>query len=243
MSATIIARRCALCIDDPREFRDPRPKNHLVDVTGQTFNRLYVEHFLGIGASRKAFWCCTCRCGTAAIIIGSHLRNNNSASCGCIRKENQLAMHQTHGLSHTKEFSVWQGMIQRCQNPHQPAYKYYGGRGITVCDRWLLFENFYADMGDRPEGLSLERKDNDQGYSPDNCYWATRSEQMNNTRANRLFTWENETYTLAQLARKVGQTYGGLYARLDHWPDSLEHILTAPPKRRGRHTRASKKEN
>lgn len=89
----------------------------------------------------------------------------------------------SHGLYKSKEYKIWEGMIQRCHNKNSSTYKYYGGRGITVCDRWKLFINFYADMGEKQKGLTIERIDNDLGYSPNNCKWATMSEQNKNKRA------------------------------------------------------------
>ena len=91
---------------------------------------------------------------------------------------------RTHGKTHSPEYYVWSAMVQRCTNPNNPQYKWYGARGIKVCEPWLKFDNFYADMGDRPEGLEIDRIDNDGNYAPSNCKWSTRKEQMNNMRRN-----------------------------------------------------------
>jgi hypothetical protein len=145
----------------------------LIDMSGQIFGRLTV-----IGRSTKAnstgavFWCCRCECGTETETSGVNLRSGQTRSCGCL--------HITHGMTLSPEYRVWRSMHQRCSNPKHIRYQRYGGRGITVCDRWGSFENFLADMGPRPTGLTLERKNNDQGYSPDNCKWATWSEQNRN---------------------------------------------------------------
>jgi len=104
----------------------------------------------------------------------------------------------SHGMSKTPIHNLWWGMVQRCTDKSRPAYRGYGGRGITVCERWMTFENFYEDMGDKPAGKSLDRIDNDLGYSKDNCRWATQKEQTNNMRANRHFTIQGETKTLSQ---------------------------------------------
>lgn len=135
----------------------------------------------------------------------------------------------THGLSKTPEHNVWQLMKQRCTDPNVKNYHRYGGRGIKVCDRWLGvkgFENFLADMGRRPAGKSLERINNNKGYSPENCKWAEKLEQANNTHTNRFLTYEGKTMTIAQWAREVGLSMHTLYARLFRlkWP--IDRALT-----------------
>lgn len=121
--------------------------------------------------------------------------------------------HSPHrGASPT--YRTWSGMIQRCKNPNEPAFNRYGGRGITVCDDWLNFEGFLADMGERPKGKSLDRIDNNGGYCPENCRWATRKEQSNNTRTNRRITYKGKTKTLAEWSRCTGIKPSTLRTRL-----------------------------
>lgn len=131
-----------------------------------------------------------------------------------------------HGMSHSKIHQIWIDMHQRCKNPKAHAYKNYGGRGIIVCKRWESFENFYTDMKDAPKGLSLERIDNDKGYFPSNCKWATREEQQNNSRANIIIEYQNQRLTIAQWADKIGMGYDTLRHRIRvaHW--SIERALT-----------------
>lgn len=114
----------------------------------------------------------------------------------------------------TPEYSSWESMIQRCNNQNNRAFKDYGGRGITVCKRWLKFENFYADMGARPPQHSLERIDNNKGYTPTNARWATRSEQQRNRRTNRLVTIDGRLMTIAAAAELIGVKYMTAYHRL-----------------------------
>ena len=119
------------------------------------------------------------------------------------------------GMINTKVYRCWQSMKQRCLNKNDIGYKNYGGRGITVCPEWLnSFKNFYADMGKKPEGLSLDRIDNDGNYCKENCRWATLEEQHNNTRANRFLTYNNKTQTMAQWAREFNISSSTLFGRI-----------------------------
>ena len=131
--------------------------------------------------SRSRMWLCICKCGNIKTIAGSSLKCGGSRSCGCIIKEAGTSL----GMWGKPVYHSWEGMIQRCNNPNDKSYKNYGGRGITVCKEWLKFENFYKDMGDCPDGLSIERVENSKGYFPENCKWATQTEQQRNKRAQR----------------------------------------------------------
>jgi len=145
---------------------------------------------------------------------------------------------KSHGMTAGKHnarhypsiYGVWKNMKQRCTNPNNPRYVDYGGRGITVCKRWLSFENFYADMGDRPKGMSLDRRNNDRGYSPSNCQWASTSAQNINSRRAKPTRIGNETMCISDWCRKTGITYGLYKARVRKgW--SLEKALTTPPRK------------
>lgn len=133
---------------------------------------------------------------------------------------------KTHGHSHTPTYNTWLRIISRCTKPSHHNYKYYGGRGITVCERWLKFENFYADMGERPKGKTVERVDNNKGYSPDNCRWATMKEQSNNRRSNKPITFNGETLTRSQWAERLGIHVSTMYLRCRRGL-SIERILSA----------------
>ncbi len=129
-----------------------------------------------------------------------------------------------HGCYKTKTYRSWQAMKMRCYNENHKAYKNYGGRGIKVCDRWLKFENFLADMGERPEGKTLERIDGDKNYEPSNCKWSDRFEQNNNTSRNSFLTYLGQTKTKAQWAKEYGVKYNNFLHRLRRgW--SIERAL------------------
>ncbi len=140
------------------------------------------------------------------------MRAGNTNSCGCLRREAGVAHGKStkrHGEGsngkETPEYRAWAQLRNRCTNPNHEAYKHYGARGITVCERWASYENFLADMGRRPsEFHSIDRRDNSKGYSPDNCRWATYEEQNNNTRFNRQITIRGVTKTLADWLRFTG---------------------------------------
>ena len=161
------------------------------DYVGKVFGRLTVVSFShmheaglhGDGYVRRMpYWNCVCECGNTHKASRQCLKSEMTRSCGCLNRDRST----THGMERTKIYSVWAAMKQRCQNAKHRAFKHYGARGITVCERWQKFENFYSDMGESPApGLSLDRIDNDSGYRPDNCRWATAKEQNTNRRAKQ----------------------------------------------------------
>jgi hypothetical protein len=120
----------------------------------------------------------------------------------------------THGLSHLPEYSLWCGMKQRCYYTKHKSYKDYGGRGIKVCDQWLNFENFYADMRSKPEGMTLDRIDHNKDYSPENCKWSTYKEQMRNTNRNNVISFKGKTMCVADWAKELNMSYTKLRMRL-----------------------------
>lgn len=157
-------------------------------MIGQTFGRLTVLE----KSSRPSRWVCRCSCGETTETLGYRLKSGNAKSCGCYARdrarETLTARNFRHGHCverQTSTYRIWAGMIERCHKPSDPDFAGYGGRGIRVCEHWMDFRRFLADMGERPPGLTLDRIDNDGNYEPGNCRWATRSQQNLNTRRSR----------------------------------------------------------
>jgi len=192
-----------------------------INLTGQKFGRWGVISEAGRNTCGHVTWLCQCECGTQRVVGGNDLRNGKSESCGCLQKELASKRNLIHGLGENPIYFTWYGMLRRCNNPSDTAYKYYGGRGIAVCERWNKLENFYADMGECPKGLTIERRDNSKGYSPKNCYYATRKEQQRNTRKNIVIKYGGKSQCMAAWAEELGISWNTLRYRLNKYPPQI----------------------
>ena len=200
------------------------------DMTGQRFGRLTVIERAGTLGNRAA-WLCKCDCGREHVVRGKLLRNGNTVSCGCYAKERAREASITHGMKKTRLYEVWHGMKSRCLNERDRRYKNYGARGITICDEWRnSFESFrdWALANGYRDDLTIDRKDNDGNYCPENCCWSTSKEQSNNRRSNKLITYQGKTQTMQQWADEMGISKDLLRSRLVVGKWSVEDALTKP---------------
>lgn len=166
-----------------------------------------------------------CRCGTVKVIGWHDVQSGKTTSCGCHRKSIRPA--QTHGMSGTKTYQTWLNMRARCLRPENDAYCDYGGRGITVCEKWNTFQGFLDDMGECPTGLTIERLDTNGNYCKANCVWANYTTQARNTRRNKLIEFNGETKCLQEWANETGINRNVISARLRMgW--TIKNALTAP---------------
>lgn len=176
----------------------------LDDLTGRRFGRLTVIARVPGQRSGSVCWMTKCDCGNTREVLRTNLVSGQTNSCGCLNKEALAKRRHKHGQSQTRTYQSWVMARFRCISSKHPKYPDYGGRGIKMCDRWLnSFENFLADMGERPEGLSLEREDVNGHYEPGNCKWATQSEQSLNRRDRKQYLFDDQWLNLAQLRRHL----------------------------------------
>jgi hypothetical protein len=191
-----------------------------VDVTGKVFGKLTVLRLSDDYAKGAARWLCQCECGNTTIVFASNLSREHTKSCGCLKQANYKTMNLTHGATakqkteYPRSYVSWCQMRQRCNNQDSPAFKYYGARGITICERWTDYACFVADMGEPPDGTSLDRIDNDGPYSPKNCRWATKMEQARNKRSAHMITYHGETRSLVEWAEHLGIPRQRLHNRI-----------------------------
>ena len=199
----------------------------LIDLTGQRFGRLVVVKRADNSADGRARWLCKCDCGQSKTVLGEHLKKGRTKSCGCAKSESSSKRFKKHGGRNSKLYRIWSNMKDRCNNPDCKAYSDYGGRGIKVCKEWLddfsAFQKWALANGYK-EGLTIDRKNNNKGYSPDNCRWVDRKIQGNNKRNCRYITYKGQRKTVAEWSEITGIPHDTLLYRLNHgW--ETERIL------------------
>ncbi len=205
---------------------------------GDKYGRLTIasEPFIPEGKKRRHVYV-ECQCGVVCHKAVNDLRAGQTKSCGCLAREASSARGSTHGMTGGPEYNVWKGIKQRCYNPRHTHYDSYGGRGIKMCDSWRdSFEAFYEDMGPRPKGQTLDRIDNDKGYSKENCRWATRKTQSRNTRSNHMVTFDGVEMTLKELSESAVVDYPTLVWRVNQGWDLTRAISqpSADDRKRGK---------
>ena len=195
-------------------------------MTGQVFGKLTVLN--RVPAPKQARWLCRCLCGNESIFPGYELRHGLVHSCGCAKKERASKLNLTHGMSKSKIYRTYRNMINRCYRTTNPDFYRYGGLGIKVCDKWLeSFDNFYADMGDVPDGKSIERIDVFGNYELSNCKWASNIEQANNRKTNVIISYLGKTQTLVQWCRELNLPYKTIRARItDYGWEPIKALTT-----------------
>lgn len=194
-------------------------------VAGQRFGRLEV-----VQREPRFRFRCRCTCGNEVSVYAYHLASNRISSCGCLRSELRIRKNTTHGMTESRVYAVWRGIMQRCTNPRSRGWASWGGRGISVHPSWRGhggFAAFYAHVGEPPfPGAEMDRIDNNGNYEPGNVRWATRMTNANNTRRNRRVTLAGESKTLSEWSRELGVPVATLVYRLAHWDEY--RVLTTP---------------
>lgn len=186
---------------------------NMLQLTGERFGKLTAIARVSNDAFGRAVWRCLCDCGREADVAGFRLKRGHTRSCGCLMRQGNV----THGKSRTPTHNSWIAMKARCFNPAYKFFSRYGGRGISVCDRWNdSFEAFLEDMGERPAGATLDRIDVDGNYCPENCRWATIAEQQNNRATTIMVTREGRTMSVSQWCAELGISRDRVYKAIRH---------------------------
>jgi len=203
-----------------------------INLIGRQFHRLLVIAEEGQRDKRgHVVWSCVCDCGNKSFVSGDKLKSGNTQSCGCLFAEKRAAgSYRSHGKTGSRVYRIWVNMISRCTRPSTSCWHNYGGRGITVCDRWRnSFEAFLEDMGEPPTGKhSIDRIDNDGNYEPSNCRWVTKNEQSFNTRRTKIVVIAGTPYTLLELSALHGVSPKLIRTRIyQGWPPEIAAKLPA----------------
>jgi hypothetical protein len=218
--------------------------SNLKDLTNKKFGYLTVikrapDHIQSNGRHRTK-WVCKCQCGNKTIVGTDQLVGNRTRSCGCYHIKRATEANIKHNMAETRIYRIWHNVKTRCFNKNSPRYKDYGARGIRICNEWLDFKTFYRDMSESynkhckkygEKNTTLDRKNNNKNYCKENCKWSTFKEQANNKRDTHYITFNGETLSIAQMARKYSIPSGTLYRRInDGW--KVEKAMTKPLKHR-----------
>lgn len=206
----------------------------LIDLSNKKFGMLTVIKRSGTSNDNQAMWECRCDCGNICLVRGRDLRDGHTKTCGCKSHELTNNAKITHGKTKSRLYGIWRSMKSRCYVKSCKEYDNYGGRGITVCDEWLNdFQAFYGWSMENgyQDNLTIDRKNNDKGYSPDNCRWATAKEQANNTRNNHFLEYNGEIHTIAEWSEITKIKSSTIERRINQYGWSVEKSLTKKPRR------------
>jgi hypothetical protein len=203
-----------------------------IDLTGKVFGRLtVVNKSEKRGTLNRIMWNCKCECGNYCVVNGSTLKVGDTKSCGCLFIESVTMLgkaSKTHGMRHTREYKSWSEAKQRCHNPKNGKFGWYGARGITVCDEWINdFQAFFNHIGPKPEKFELDRIDNSKGYEPGNVRWISKKGNLMNRRNTVKVFFMGEEITLDEYSKIIGISYKAAYARLKHSP----HLIAGHAKK------------
>lgn len=207
----------------------PHPKDkRFRDLTGRRFHHLEILGYAGRKQGRLSqMWWVKCECGVVKVAASSNVVSGSIKSCGCKKFHYNSIAHKRHGMTHSREFVTWSSMKARCLNRNDPFFSQYGGRGISICERWVnSFDNFYEDMGQRPAGMSLDRVDVNGNYSKANCKWSTQSEQCRNMRSNRILTLNGVGKCVAEWSKETGIKSSTIFERLRRGLSDEETLTT-----------------
>ncbi len=205
-----------------------------LDIAGKKYGRISVIKKTGTSSNGKVLWECQCDCGKIIFCDGTRLKSGHTSSCGCLKRDYMknpvaaISHGNSRGGKRSREYTAWKNMRNRCQNPNVNCYHNYGGRGISVCDRWNnSFELFLSDMGKCPPGYSIERKENNGNYEPLNCHWASGTVQARNRRTNVWIEFSAGRITIVDAAIALSVKYNWLYWQIKKRHRALDEIIAS----------------
>lgn len=211
-------------------------KSRVEDISGKRFDRLVAIRYAGKSKRKQTLWECKCDCGNMVIVHQQNLISGHTKSCGCYNREIAVERNTIHGDTNTRIYHIWHDMMYRCYGEKHKSYYLYGGKGITVCEEWKEYQNFknWAIGNGYADDLSIDRKDNEKGYEPSNCRWATDLQQANNTSRNKLYVINGKSDTIANLCRKYNVSYATASSRIRRGWDIKAALETPVKKKKGR---------
>lgn len=202
-----------------------------VNLAGETFGKITIISYEGKDHKGNTYWNCVCSCGNKMTIRGECVKSGRTVSCGkgkCSPKHKEPENRKATGKTspHNYTYRSWNSMMKRCYSRNSNRFHSHGGRGIVVCDRWHTFSNFVEDMGERPQGLSIDRINNNGNYEPGNCRWATPKEQARNTRRSIMIEYDGQTKSLPEWCEILGLNYKSILARVENGWNHKEALTT-----------------